>query len=332
LEPTPTPTNTTTPTNTETPTETPTQTPTPTPTETEVLTPTPTETETPTPTGTPNETPTPSVTATLTPTGTPNETPTPTLTPTPSVTCETLGSAGSFAVLANTTITSAGVSDVTGDLGTYPGVSITGFPPGTLTGVKHINDTESLNAQSDANSAFSSLGALTPTGSVSGDIGGTTITSGVYSVGSTLAITGTLTLDGQGNPDALFIFQIPSTFSPGAGSVISLTNGAQPGNVYWLVGSSATLGANSTLVGNIVAFTSISVGANTSIDGRLIALGGAVTLDTNTVTYCQCSANPFVTPTPTPSVTATLTPTVTTTSTGTPLEETPTPTPTPTGT
>lgn len=240
----------------------------------------------------PTITPTPTITSTPLPTGTP--TPSPTPTQLPSNSCGTLGSAGNFAVLAATTITSANVSNVTGDLGVYPGVSITGFPPGLFSGSKQINNTESTNAQSDAHSAFTSLGLLTPTGTASAEIGGSTLNAGVYSVGSSLSITGTLTLNGGGNSNSVFIFQIPSTFIPVANSVITLTNGAQPGNVYWLVGSSATLSAGSTVVGNVIAYTAITVGANTIVNGRLIALGAAVTMDTNTVTYYACTTNPLV--------------------------------------
>ncbi|MEV4007088.1 ice-binding family protein, partial [Actinomadura sp. NPDC049753] len=234
-----------------------------------------------------------------------------------------LGTASSFAVLAGTTVTNTGPSVINGDLGVSPGTAITGFPPGTVNGVQHSADAVALQAQTDLTAAYNDAAGRTPPISVSGDLGGQTLVPGVYQSTSSLGLTGTVTLDGQNDPNAVFIFQISSTLITASGSVVALVNGAQPCNVFWQVGSSATLGTNSTFVGNILALQSISVNTGTIIDGRALARNGAVTLDSNTITRSTCT-----TPTPTPTVTApTPTPTVTA-PTPTPTVTAPTPTPT----
>lgn len=209
--------------------------------------------------------------------------------------CPTLGRAGNFSVLAGSTITNTGSSYITKDLGLYPGTSVTGFPPGIVTGTQHITDTAAQNAKTDATNAYYALSGLSSTGSVGADIGGTTVTPGIYSVSSSLAITGVLTLDGGGNSNAVFIFQIPSTFTAAVGSSINLTNGAQDGNIYWVVGSSATLGVGSSMYGNIIAQASITVDTSAGLNGRAFALAGAVTLDSNGINSngATCTVNPI---------------------------------------
>ena len=140
---------------------------------------------------------------------------------------------------------------------------------------------------------------LTPDSTLNADIGGDTVTAGVYTFASSAAITGTLTLDGQSDPDATFVFIVPSTYIPADNAIIELTNGAQPCNVYWLVGSSATLSIDSQTVGNIIAVASVTMNTGAQLTGRAIALTGAVTLDTNVVTECECSVNPCDTTTTT---------------------------------
>ena len=197
-----------------------------------------------------------------------------------------LASAASFAVLGATTVTNTGASVVTGNLGLYPGTSIIGFPPGTVVNGT-IQDTTpaAAQAQVDLTTAYTTLNALPPTGgTLAADIGGTTITPGVYNVVSTLAITGTVNLNAGGNPNALFIFQIPSTFIPAVGSTVLLTGGAQAANVYWVVGSSATINNGSTFEGNVLAEASITAGTTVTGSMRLLARTGAVTLDDTTVT------------------------------------------------
>jgi hypothetical protein len=198
-----------------------------------------------------------------------------------------LGGATSFAVLGASTVTNTGSSVITGDLGLYPGTSITGFPPGTVIGTIHDTDAAAQAAQTAANATFTAGNALPGAVAISADIGGQTLTPGVYRSATSLAITGTLVLDGQGNPNASWIFQIgvtPSTLTTAAGnSVVSLINGASAANIFWLVGSSATLGTNTTFKGTIIAQASVTATTGAGIVGRLFALTGAVTLDTNTV-------------------------------------------------
>lgn len=209
------------------------------------------------------------------------------------VACDTLGTAADFAILGDQTVTNTGTTVITGDLGLHPGTSVTGFPPGTVIGEQHITDAVAQQAQVDATNAYNCLNALPTTGGeTNADIGGETLTAGVYNSSSSLAITGTLTLDGEGDPNAVFIFNIGSTLTTASAADVILTNGAQPCNVYWLVGSSATLGTDTDMVGNIIAITSVTFNTGADLVGRAIALGGAVTLDTNIVTTCACSTNP----------------------------------------
>ena len=195
-----------------------------------------------------------------------------------------LGVASDFAVLAGTTVTNTGASFITGDLGVSPGTAVTGFPPGTLIGAQHSADAAALQAQSDLTAAYDDAAGRTPATSVSGDLVGQTLTPGVYRSTSALGLTGTLTLDAQGDPSAVFVLQIASTLITGSASHVDLTGGAQASNVFWQVGSSATLGTASTFAGTILALTSITVTTDATIDGRALARNGAVTLDTNTIT------------------------------------------------
>jgi len=208
------------------------------------------------------------------------------------VACDTLGTAADFAILGDQTVTNTGTTVITGDLGLHPGTSVTGFPPGTVVGEQHITDATALQAQTDATNAYNCLRALTTTAVTDGDIGGDTLTPGVYEASSSLGITGTLTLDGGGDPNAVFIFKTGSTLITASSANVLLTNGAQPCNVYWLVGSSATLGTDTDMVGNIIAIASVTFNTGADLVGRAIALGGAVTLDTNIVSACACTINP----------------------------------------
>jgi len=196
-----------------------------------------------------------------------------------------LGTAANFAVLAGSTVTSTGPTIINGDLGLSPGTSVTGFPPGQVNGTIHAADSLALQAQADLTGAYDDAAASPVTATIPVELGGTTETPGTYdSAAGTFGITGTLTLDAQGNPDAVFIFQAASTLITAAASNVNLINGAQASNVFWVVGSSATLGANSALQGNVLALTSITVTTGATINGRALALNGAVTLDTNTIT------------------------------------------------
>ena len=218
---------------------------------------------------------------------------------TPASMCATLGVAASFVILGASTVTNTGTSVITGDLGLSPGTSVTGFPPGIINGAQHITDAIAAAAQGSAQAAYDCLSALSPESTLGEDIGGTTVSAGVYDFASSAAITGTLTLDGGGDPDAIFIFQIPSTLVTATSAVVSLINGAQAGNVYWLVGSSATIGTSTTMVGNIIADQSVTMVTGATLTGRAFALVAAVTLDTNTITGADCTINPCTTSTTT---------------------------------
>jgi len=209
-----------------------------------------------------------------------------------------LGTAQSFAVLAGTTVTNTGPSLISGNLGVSPGSAVTGFPPGTVSsGTIHSEDAVAAQAQADTTTAYNDAAGRSPSAVVTADLGGQTLVSGVYQ-GATLGLTGTLTLNAQGNQSAVFIFQSASTLITASASRVVLTNGAQACNVFWQVGSSATLGTNSVFVGTILALTSVTADTGATAAGRLLARNGAVTLDSNTITMSACA-----TPTPTPTAT-----------------------------
>jgi type VI secretion system secreted protein VgrG len=201
-----------------------------------------------------------------------------------------LGSAGSFAILAGSTVTNTGPSVIlTGNLGVSPGSAVTGFPPGIVNapGVIHAGDAVAATAQSDLTTAYNALAGLAPTSILTGtDLGGLTLTSGVYFFASSAQLTGTLTLDAMGDPNAFWVFQIGSTLTTASNS--SVVN-AGSNALYWQVGSSATLGTDTSFSGNIVALTSITMTTGADIGcGSALAQNGAVTLDTNTIsTGCQ---------------------------------------------
>lgn len=204
-----------------------------------------------------------------------------------------LGTADDFAVLAGSTVTSSGASIVSGSLGVSPGTSVTGFPPGTVIGGTIAPLAIAAQAQIDAAAAYISLAAQPFTQDLTGqDLGGKTLAPGVYRFSSSAQLTGNLTLDAQGNPDALFVFQIGSTLTTASSSSVSLINGGPNDGVFWQVGSSATLGDSSAFQGNILALTSISMNPFASIGcGRALAQTGAVTMaDTNEV-YSTGAAN-----------------------------------------
>jgi hypothetical protein len=207
-----------------------------------------------------------------------------------------LGTATSFAILAGSTVTNTGPSTIGGDLGVSPGTAITGFPPGTVTGTIHSADALAESAQADATTAYNAAAAQATTATITADLGGQALDPGVYT-GTTLSITGTLTLDAHGDPNALFVFQSAKTLITASESTVSLINGANPCNVYWQLGSSATLGTNSVFVGTVLAQASVSATTGAMVDGRLIARNGAVTLDSNTVTAPNCAPPPTTTTT-----------------------------------
>jgi hypothetical protein len=194
-----------------------------------------------------------------------------------------LGNAGTMGILAGTTVTCVAGGVVNADIGISPGSALTGFGPCLLTGTAHLADAYAAQAQLDLTAGYNALAALPcpPANVISANIGGTTKAAGVYCSATSIGVTGTLTLDGGGNPNATFVFQAGSTLTT-AGNVV-LINGAQARNVFFQVGSSATLGTGSQLQGNILALTSITLNDNVTLIGRALARNGAVTLGTGNV-------------------------------------------------
>ncbi|HUY32894.1 MAG TPA: ice-binding family protein [Pirellulales bacterium] len=196
-----------------------------------------------------------------------------------------LGSANSFAVLASSTVTNTGPSVITGNLGVSPGTALAGFSPAVVNGTIHAGDAVAAQAQSDLHTAYNILAGRAATTNLTGqNLGGLTLTPGVYHFNSSAQLSGTLTLDAQGNPNAEFDFQIGSTLTTATGSAVRVINSGNDANVFWQVGSSATLGTATAFEGSILAFSSITVNTGSSIaDGRALALSGAVTLADNAI-------------------------------------------------
>ena len=217
-----------------------------------------------------------------------------------------LGTATAFAVLGGQTVTNTGASVVNGDLGVSPGTAITGFPPGTVNGTVHAADAVAAQAQADLTIAYNDAAGRAPDANLSGqDLGGLTLNAGVYKFDAASQLTGTVALDAQGDPNAVFIFQIGSTLTTASNSFVTLLNGAQACHAFWQIGSSATLGTNTTFIGTVLALTSITAVTGTTVNGRLLARNGAVSLDTNVVTNSACAAAPTTTvPAATPTTTA----------------------------
>ena len=208
-----------------------------------------------------------------------------------------MGTADSFAVLGGSGITNTGSTTITGDIGTHPTTTIVGLGSITLDGTNHAGDSVTQGAKTDLVTAYNDAAGRLPVTTVATELGGTTKTSGVYdSESTTFEITGTLTLDAEGDPNSVFIFLTDSTVvtaagAPGSpGSIVALVNGTQACNVYWKVGSSATIGTYSTFIGNVFALTDITVNTGATVNGRVLARNGAVTLDTNTITKSTCVA------------------------------------------
>jgi type VI secretion system secreted protein VgrG len=225
-----------------------------------------------------------------------------------------LGSASTYAILAGSAITNTGSSVIAGDIGLSPGTADSGFPPAVQSsGSTNVANAQALAAQTDLTAAYLNAAGQTTTSTVSGDLGGTTLTPGVYTSSSSLGLTGALTLNGGGNAGAVFILQAGSTLTTASGSSVVLENGAQACNVFWQVGSSATLGTTTSFVGTLMALTSITLNTGATVSGRMLARNGAVTLDDNTISVSTCAAVSPTTTTTVPSSTTTTVPSSTTT-------------------
>jgi hypothetical protein len=190
------------------------------------------------------------------------------------------GAADSFLVLAGSTVTNTGITTVDGDLGLSPGTEVVGFPPGIVSGTKHVTDATAAQAKLDLTTAYNDAAGRTAV-TVGTELGGTSPLPGVYTAG-TFGLTGILTL--TGNANAVWIFHTTSTLDTAAGSQVVLSGGAKAANVYWVVESSATLGENSFFKGNIMALASITMYTGANLEGRALAQTAAVTLNTNTIT------------------------------------------------
>lgn len=196
-----------------------------------------------------------------------------------------LRTAKSFAVLAGTNVGSSGVSLVNGNVGVSPGTTVSGFPPGVITnGGIHANDAPAIQAQLDLTSAYNAAVALTPTTVLTGqNLGGMVLTAGVYFFSGSAQLTGVVTLNGQFNPSSVWVFQIGSTLTTAALSGVLLINSASSCNVFWQVGSSASIGASTTFVGNILALTSVTAQLGAGFTGGVFARNGAVTLNADSI-------------------------------------------------
>lgn len=196
-----------------------------------------------------------------------------------------LGSAASYAVLAGSTITNTGATAIYGDVGLSPGTVVTGLPPGQPTlGGLHIGDVAAAQAQADLTTAYNFLAGMPCGTTMSGvNLGGLTLTPGVYCFAAAALMTGDLHLDALGDTAAVFVFQVGSGLTVANTSALILANGAQARHIWWQVGSSATLGLASVMSGNILAYTSVTLNTGATLTGRALAQGGAVTMDTNTI-------------------------------------------------
>jgi hypothetical protein len=233
-----------------------------------------------------------------------------------------LGTSADYAVLGGSTVTNTGGSILDNSLGLWPGPAITGFPPGIVLppGTTDTTNAAAQQAQSDLTAAYVNAAGRPLDATTTADLAGLTLQGGVYAGPSkgALSLTGPLVLDGAGDPSSVFVFQTGSTLITGSGSSVTLINGAQACNVFWQVGSSATLGSGSVFVGNILALTSITVTTGVTVQGRALARNGAVTLDTDTFTKPSCATSLPATTTTTTTTTIGGTTATTTPGSGTP--------------
>jgi hypothetical protein len=199
-----------------------------------------------------------------------------------------LGTASSFSVLAGSTVTNTGPTTMFGDLGLAPGSSVTGAPH--VLGTTHVDDAVAIQAKTELTTAYNDAAGRPTEGSAGTDLSGHTFTAGVRTASTSLGLSsGSVILDAQGDPNAVFIFQVGSTLITGSNTTVQLINGAQACNVFWQVGSSATLGTGTKFVGTVMAAETITANTGATIHGRLLAQTAAVNLDTNTITQSNCA-------------------------------------------
>lgn len=204
-----------------------------------------------------------------------------------------LGTAENFAVLGGSTVTNTGTSVVTGNLGVWPGTEVTGYPPGIVNGTMNQGNAVAQQAQTDLTIAYNDLAGRACNNDLSGtDLGGLTLTEAVYCFTTSALLTGPLVLDAEGNADAVFVFQIGSTLTTASNSSVEVINQGTECNIYWLIGTSATLGTATTLGGNILALSSITLNTSANVSGRILARNGAVTTDTNNISIVNCLQSP----------------------------------------
>jgi hypothetical protein len=194
-----------------------------------------------------------------------------------------LGAVASFSVLGGTGVSNSGSTVVSGDLGVSPSTSVMGFPPGTVGGTIHPGDAAAASAQSALVTAYNDVAGRTPSDSFAGEIGGLTFQDGVHYAAAAISLTGTVTLDGRGDPNATFIFQVNAAMATAAASHVTLINGAQASHVFWQVSGAFGTGASATFAGTVMAAGAVTLGAGAILDGRALSYG-LVTLSTNTVT------------------------------------------------
>jgi hypothetical protein len=208
-----------------------------------------------------------------------------------------LGGAGSFSVLAGSTVTNTGPTTMFGDLGLSPGSSVTGAPH--VLGQTHVDDAVAIEAKNALTTAYNDAASRPTNGSAGTDLTGQIFTAGIRTASSSLLLSsGSVTLDAQGDPNAVFIFQVGTTLTTGSNTSVALINGAQACNVFWQIGSSATLGTGTRFVGTVMAAATITANTAATVHGRLLAGTGAVNLDTNTITNSTCAAGGVETATP----------------------------------
>lgn len=201
-----------------------------------------------------------------------------------------LGTAADFSVLAGSTVTNTGTTTVAGSVGVHPGTAITGQNTMVIGGTAHSGDAVALQAQTDLTAAYGNAAGQTPPIAADPELGGETLVGGVYNRAAAMALNGVLTLDGQNDPDSVWVFQAGTTLITGSAASVVLINGADPCNVYWQVGSSATIGTTTAFVGNIMADQSIAMQTGATLQGRALARIGEVTLDNNVITNPICRA------------------------------------------